>query len=112
MDGVVVRCTAPPAGNLAPGLCNDTRVEVILRALTDCTEVRAGSSGSGSCTLNGKFEEVITIRATPARVHVKLLDTAATAAERSFDLTYTTSSPNGPACGPVCRQSDTAWVLP
>ncbi|HEY0708893.1 MAG TPA: hypothetical protein VGG33_18940 [Polyangia bacterium] len=112
MDGAVVRCTAPPAASPAPGQCNDARVEVSLRPLSDCTEVRTGNSGSGGCSLNGKFEEVITIRATPTRVHVMLLDTATTAAERRFDLTYTASTPNGPACGPVCRQSDTAWVLP
>ncbi|HEY0715169.1 MAG TPA: hypothetical protein VGF45_20990 [Polyangia bacterium] len=112
LDGVVVRCMIPPPTGFATGLCNDPRVEVARTSLTDCQDTNNGSTSSRSCVPNGKFEQIITVRATPARIGVQLLDHAQVIAERTFASTYTLSFPNGPGCEPGCRQARHEWTLP
>jgi hypothetical protein len=56
----------------------------------------------------GYYEELITISGTPARVVVTLRSNDAPVAQRTFDLVYESSEPNGPGCNdPPCRHATT-----
>jgi hypothetical protein len=57
---------------------------------------------------SGRLEEVVTVTGTPSRVNVVL----SSGAQRSFDLSYSASRPNGPGCDPICRQASASWDLP
>jgi hypothetical protein len=110
IGGRKVTCPAlnPPQTR---GSC-DTDVTIEVRELADCREAASGGAVSQTCTPNGRFELVVTIRGTPPRVVVTLTSGATMVAQRSFELAFTSSRPNGPGCEPVCRQSSERWELP
>jgi len=108
LDGRTVECPAPPVGGSAP--C-DTTVSIESREMVSCTEVQTKEARGLTCVPNGKFEEIISIRGTPASVRVTT-HAGADGTERTFQPQYKTSQPNGPDCEPTCRQWSEVWVLP
>jgi hypothetical protein len=109
IDGRKVVCPVPDPQQIG-GPC-DKDVSIAVRQLVDCHETSSGSSRTQTCNPNGRFEQVITIRGTPAQVGVTLKSGAAVVGQRTFQLTYTSSRPNGPGCDPLCKQSGQTWEL-
>lgn len=114
VDGKEVTCTTPsvsgPTGS-ASEPCSSSDVTIDHEPLTDCTETRTADAISQSCTPNGKFAQTIHIQGTPSRVVVSLTEPMDAFHERTFELLYETSTPNGPECGPVCHQANVAWQV-
>jgi hypothetical protein len=114
IDGRRVVCRAPPpasGGSLPISQC-DTDVSMTSRELADCHEERSGNVVTQVCTPNGKFEQILSIRGTPARVAMVLRENDQVVADKTIDLRYETARPNGEGCEPVCRQANTTWLLP
>lgn len=59
------------------------------------------------CALDGASQSFpqIDFPDGPAQVNVRIAKDGTTLVNQVFTPQYTTSSPNGPQCGPVCRQS-------
>lgn len=108
LDGRQVECAAPQAG--ASTACG-TDVSLEVRELLSCTEERTQDARILRCVPTGKFEEVISIQGTPARVRVTV-QADGTLTERTFEPQYKTVQPNGPDCEPTCRQWSEVWALP
>lgn len=109
LDGRLVECPAPAAGSSAT--C-DADVTVEARERVSCTEEARDGARVLTCVPTGAFEEVVTIRGTPAAVRVTARSADGFVAERTFQPTYQTSRPNGPDCEPACRQWSEIWTLP
>lgn len=112
VDGRAVTCSAPLQGSAGTAKCDDPTITVDHRELMDCQETQTGTAVGVSCHKNGKFEQIITVPGTPARLDVVLLAGATQAAHRVFDLAYVAISPNGAGCDPECRQASVIWALP
>jgi hypothetical protein len=101
VDGRKVTCpTQQSESTCAPD------VRISLRAIDVCGPSTSTSS-SPTCHPSGRFTEVITISGTPSHVVVTL----STGAQRAFDLSYSSSRPNGAGCDPLCRQANVDWQL-
>jgi hypothetical protein len=109
IDGRKVLCAAP--GPQQGGAPCDSNVSLETRQLSDCHDTSTDGAISQTCTPNGRFEEVITIRGTPDLVAVTLKSAGAVVGQRTFQLAYTSSRPNGPDCDPLCRQSTQTWEI-
>jgi hypothetical protein len=109
LDGRQVECPPPQAGTST--VC-DTDVSIASREMVSCTEERTKDAVGLKCVPTGKFEEIVTVTATPAVIHAsaRLADTVV--AERTFDPQYRTVQPNGPDCEPTCRQWSEVWPMP
>jgi hypothetical protein len=114
VDGQEVTCTSPtlsePNG-VSVTSCSDSMISVSHQQLADCAETRTAGSVSQSCVPNGQFAQTISFQGTPSRVAVTLVNAAGTTFQRTFDLEYTTSTPNGPECGPACSQARAEWLV-
>ena len=102
-DGNTWTCTFvyPAALQMQP-LCSGFRVEFLTRDGLHRDPVRCDP---------GQYVETITVGGTPGQVHVwqyvddvPILDAAAAPS-------YEESWPNGPECGPACRQASLSWTL-
>lgn len=62
------------------------------------------------CALDGASQSFpqIDFPDGPAQVNVRISKDGTTLVNQAFTPQYTTSSPNGPQCGPVCRQSSSS----
>jgi len=102
----------PPAGGGGTQPACDSGLTVTISPKESCTDTMQAGSVSHSCTpIPGKFFETIGLPGTPAQVHVwqylddvPILDVAVTP-------TYQSYTPNGPECGPVCRQASASWTF-
>ena len=102
-DGNTWTCTfAYPAALQMQPLCSGIRVEFLTETI--CTETRCDP-------IPGQYVETITVAGTPGQVHVwqyvddvPILDAAAAPS-------YEESWPNGPECGPACRQASLSRTL-
>ena len=95
----------PPPGNVIVGDC--TRgLSVIISPAQRCTTVMRGDAVGQVCEpIPGQFREQITINATPAQLHINQKVDGRVILDRELTPVYREVRPNGPACGPVCRQA-------
>lgn len=97
VDGVTLMCTfkvpleAAPGGGLVQPTCPAGLSVTVMFTVEDV--------------------EIITVPGTPGQVHAwqyvddrAILDVAAAP-------TYQENAPNGPGCGPICRQASVSWTL-
>jgi hypothetical protein len=74
-----------------------------------CTTMQSGEAVSRTCTpIPGQFEQRIFIRGTPSRVRI-IQKTEETFVDRELTPSYADAQPNGPGCGPACRQANAEW---
>jgi len=112
IDGRRVTCSAPMPNGATIQVCDDTRVHVVHRELTDCTETKSPSSLQLSCVPNGRFEQTIGVDGVPKKIVVKILENGTVTTQKSFEPNYTTVRPNGDGCEPTCKQYDETWEIP
>lgn len=109
VDGRVVECAAPPVGGSAA--C-DTDVTIAARERVSCTEESDGQRRTLTCVPTGEFEQVVSVRGTPASIRAVARTAGGVVVERTFTPQYRSVQPNGPDCEPVCRQWSEEWTLP
>jgi len=116
-DGVSLSCTftfpSDPTGSAAyvyapcpSGLMVSVSPELA------CADVRSDSAVTRTCDpVPGRFMESISLSGTPGQVHAwQYLDDAAIL-DAAAAPSYQNYQPNGPECGPGCRQAAVAWTL-
>jgi hypothetical protein len=110
-SGTVHRCTFqlpadfPATGSLATVSCEPT-LDVFIEQEVMCTETRTGDGVSQSCTpVAGHFHISANLPDTPESVTVTLSRDGVELLNTSQMLAYETVQPNGPECGPGCRES-------
>jgi|SRR4029079_1084859 len=111
-DGKTLHCsfTLPLAGTAQPTCDAGLGVTVVPGQI--CIQTGGGSGSSATCNvLPGKFVETITLQGTPGQVHVWQYVDDASILDAAVAPQYEDSRPNGPECGPVCRQASVAWTL-
>jgi hypothetical protein len=106
VDGRRIECAGPIPRNAVN--C-DAGVMVLSRELQDCHEEVSATARSLVCTGTGKFELVVQVLGTPKTLRITLLDGGAMVGEKSFEPNYEHVQPNGPRCGPTCRQWGAVW---
>lgn len=109
VDGRMVECAAPRAGGSAA--C-DTDVTISARERVSCTEESDGQRRTLTCVPTGTFEQVVSVRGTPASIRAVVRNAGEVVDERTFAPQYRPVQPNGPDCEPVCRQWSEEWTLP
>jgi hypothetical protein len=111
IDGAHIAC---PAVSLDARFA--TCADLVTIQLVDevVCEERTSSNGDRSqvCTPTGRFEQMVSVNATPTEVVVMLREGDTVTDERSFEPRYETTQPNGPDCGPTCHQASDQWDLP
>jgi hypothetical protein len=101
---------SPATSDTALGQCGE--LTVMISPVLVCIDTTTEAGVVHMCDrVPGQFVESITLTGTPGQVHawqyvndVAILD-AATAP------VYQENRPNGPGCGPVCRQASVSWML-
>jgi hypothetical protein len=61
---------------------------------------------------DGKFTETIGVLGTPSSIEVHQTLDGTVVLDQTISPTYQTNQPNGPGCGPICRQATAAWTIP
>jgi hypothetical protein len=78
-----------------------------------CTESSDGSSSSQSCTpIERQFDLKVSTYGTPAALDVKLDLDGTQLVDEAHYLVYEEYFPNGPECGPACRQANVEIDIP
>jgi hypothetical protein len=69
--------------------------------------------GESGCALPASAHGFSDIRFTssPAKVTIRVERDGQVLAKESFTPAYRTSEPNGPGCGPVCKQASATLAL-
>ena len=100
-------------GSVASGSCNGDGVFLTVSPVQECTSRVDGNVASQTCRpVPGQFEERIQIQGNAAHVRItqrtigggKYLD-------QEVSATYAEVFPNGPRCGPVCKQAGVSWTF-
>lgn len=109
IDGKTIECKAPDETGTA--VCTPT-IRVRSQEIRQCRPVESGNVVSADCTPTGRFEQTIEILLdTPTAIQVTIAESEG-GASKTFKPAYTTFEPNGPGCGPTCRQWSEVWTLP
>ena len=116
-DGASLTCTftfpaaAASGGGYVYAAC-PSGLTVSVSAAVTCTDVTTGTAVSHRCEpILGQFVESISLTGTPAQVHVWQYVDDAAILDAAAAPTYQDSQPNGPECGPVCRQASALWTM-
>jgi hypothetical protein len=80
--------------------------------LTACSDMSGDGAVSRRCDpIADRYQETIGVSGTPGQVHAwQYVDDAAILDAAAAPI-YQDVTPNGPECGPVCRQASVAWTL-
>jgi hypothetical protein len=112
VDGQTQSCIAnvpkdlPQNGNIAEFACSPKDRSVYWTQDTSCQEQRDGNSVSQTCALiPNRFTANTNVSGTPAVFSVSLERDGVELIGQTVSPTYKESRPNGPECGPVCRQA-------
>ncbi len=113
----VRRCTfnfpiAGGPGAVESGACNSgDGLFLTVAPVMECTTMTSGNAASQTCTpVPGKFEERLHIPGTSPQVRVTQRTIAGGKyLDQEIAPTYAPAYPNGPECGPVCKQASTDW---
>lgn len=101
------------AGQGAALDCDDPALYAYFSPRVTCTETSNGNSVSQSCTpIENQFDLQVSMYGTPAELSVELKRDDSVLVEESHTLTYEEYFPNGPECGPACRQADVNIAIP
>ncbi|HEU4410783.1 MAG TPA: hypothetical protein VFS43_36360 [Polyangiaceae bacterium] len=102
-DGKTITCSAslplPPCGQGPASAC-------------DAPELTLGLSGCALPAAEHGFSELYWTTTTPASVSVEVTRDGAPLAQTQLTPTYVTSQPNGPDCGPSCRNASASMAVP
>lgn len=102
----------PSTGSWQPVDCTPA-LQVYLTPEVDCEEHRNGDTVSQVCTpIPDQYYLQGSIQGTPATLELTLERDSAALLHETRTLTYQTTQPNGPECGPACRQASTEFTLP
>ncbi len=97
--------------NSAFGTCSASLGANVL-AKTMCMTTTTGQAVSQSCRpITGQFFEQITVQGTPTQLRVVQRLGETVLLDRFFGPNYKSSEPNGPGCGPACRQAQQDAIL-
>lgn len=111
-DDALIRCELPSLDQSVATSCTNPSVQVSMQEQADCVETRTADAISESCTLNGKFQQLLVLQQTPTCLEVTATDANGATIQETFDVEYTLSFPNGRDCGPACLNSRIEWVVP
>ena len=90
----------PPTGSVTSLECG------LLEQLAECTSVRQGDAVSQSCSpIPNQHRLVLDAQGQPASVTVTLKRDDAVLLSHEDEFRYVETRPNGPDCGPVCRNA-------
>jgi hypothetical protein len=116
-DGASLTCTFTfPAANASGGgyvyaACPSGLMVSVSPALV-CTDVTTNAAVTHQCDpIPGQFVESISLTGTPGQVHVWQYVDDAAILDAAAAPTYQDSQPNGPECGPTCRQASASWTM-
>lgn len=88
------------------------QLELDLTPESTCTERRSGDSVSQSCTpVPGKFSLGARLASMPSSLTVIVERDGVEIANEQRNLVYQDYYPNGPECGPPCKQTNVAVAL-
>jgi hypothetical protein len=104
LDGRVVTCRPPAAGQSSSRSCEGGTEAEVVRTRQEVWDCRGGD-----CRGTGTDEEILEIAARPRRVRVRLSQGERRLGERAFSVRYGAIRPNGARCPPVCRQAIRTW---
>lgn len=118
-DAMASRCTftlpddLPRLGSLSQLDC-DTGLQAHFSQRAKCTEHKGpdGSSSQTCIPIPNQFDLEISQQGVPAKVSVELRLADAVLVDESHSLSYQDVQPNGPECGPVCRQASVKIAIP
>jgi hypothetical protein len=111
-DGNEMMCmfTFPPPGGIGP--C-PSGLFVTVEPAESCTSVETDAALTQQCqTIPGEFTETISVRGVASTVRVRQLVGGTAILDQTFTPTYENVYPNGPACGPGCREANAQLTLP
>lgn len=95
----------PKSGTITTLDCGSAATAT-LWARTECTTTQHGDAVSHTCDpLPDQYELQVDIDGTPSKLAVRLTRGSDTVLDDSRTLSYEETSPNGPECGPTCRQA-------
>jgi hypothetical protein len=96
----------PGVGGTAPVASCSPGLWVWIFQKQTCTTSTNGQTASQTCVpVPGQWEEQITVNGTPVRAHLTQQVDGRLILEKDLRPTYKESRPNGPTCGPVCKQA-------
>ena len=115
-DGAAMTCTFPfppdPSNQGIVAQCS-SGLTLFVQPATVCTTVQTDASISQQCQpIDGKFIESIWVSGTPSVVQVQQLVGGTVILDQTVSPTYQSNEPNGPGCGPTCRQAGAEWTVP
>lgn len=105
----------PSTGSPQPLTCDASiGYEVpVLSQVHTCTETQTDDAVSQSCTpVADEYTLEIGLPGTPSSVEIQLERDGATLVDDTQALSYKETRPNGPGCGPVCRQASVVVAVP
>lgn len=80
---------------------------------TSCTTTRHGDAVSQSCSpIENQYDLHLRIEGTPKNLSIQLTRDGEVIVNDSRAPKYGETSPNGPECGPTCRQASVELVVP
>ena len=112
VDGTTLKCafTLPLAGTAQPSC--DAGLSVTIVPAQICIQTQGSAGTSSTCNaIPGKFVETVMLSGTPGQVHVWQYVDDVPILDVAVAPQYQDSRPNGPDCGPVCRQASLAWTM-
>ena len=116
-DGTTLKCTftLPLAilqtGGTVQPTCDAGLTVTVVPAMI-CIQTQTATSSSSTCdVLPGKFVETLTLSGAPGQVHVWQYADDLPILDAAVAPQYQDRQPNGPGCGPVCRQASVSWTL-
>lgn len=91
------------ASGISPVECTPA-LDVSFSQRQTCVPLETGNGVT--CTrVPRQFDLTVTIRGTPAEAHVQLHRDTVAIVDEPLVFNYTSTMPNGPECGPTCRQA-------
>lgn len=117
-DGTTLSCTFTvpveplPGGGLPAPTCSPGLMLSVGPAVT-CTTFEDGSAQGQRCDpIPDRVQERLWVGGAPAHITVTQWAGGTMIFQQTASPTYKISYPNGPECGPVCRQGDATWSIP
>ena len=117
LDDVEHVCTfswpeaAPERGSVRSVGCEPSTLGASISQETDCTGTDQGNVSLPCRPLVGLYGLHLAAPGTPKRLQLRATRDGELLTEQALDLVYSVDQPNGPDCGPVCRESSHALQL-
>jgi len=115
IDGAAGSCTfqLPPSAELTNDPCSAPGFSMTIGPAETCTTTQSPTVSSQQCQpIDGVFVEKLLVLGAPRSIEVQQTVAGAVIFDQTMTPAYQTNQPNGPGCGPICRQASAAWTIP